>query len=301
MRRRRSKKSGTHDSFDLFLDTITNTFGGVLLIALLLVLLIRETSEVATESVQTESRTSIQQKIDLLQAEKLNLEQAEQIRRDMAQNLDSGDTKELASLLAELSERNEQLKQQQNEEAENVETLQGQIRDTKTRAAQLEQELADQQEKLKSLSADLDEAVKLKTRTMPTPKEKLTLKFPSFVMLKNNRLYILDKTRGYGAGEVDSNFFTPTSTKPDLIASDNKSYKLRKDDGIPLGHPKLAEQFRRFDPGCYIAFAVYPDSFDEFANVRAACVEADREMRIVPWENGKPVTIVKGNSRGKAQ
>ena len=71
MARRRKNELG--DSFDLFLDTITNTFGGVLLIALLIVLMIQETKQ---ESPETKNATTtddiqlVESEISALEAKK---------------------------------------------------------------------------------------------------------------------------------------------------------------------------------------------------------------------------------------
>ena len=67
------RKRVLDDSFDLFLDTITNTFGGVLLIALLIVLMIRETKDSAPEdshSGPTEEIQVVESQIAALEAEK---------------------------------------------------------------------------------------------------------------------------------------------------------------------------------------------------------------------------------------
>eukprot|EP01047_Picozoa_sp_COSAG01_P068150 COSAG01_NODE_9782_length_2344_cov_424.909537_4_plen_98_part_01 len=71
--KRRIRKQGLNDSFELFLDTITNTFGGVLLIALLIVLMIRESKDSAPNQKQsgaTEDRSVVQSQISSLEAEK---------------------------------------------------------------------------------------------------------------------------------------------------------------------------------------------------------------------------------------
>ena len=297
MSRRRGKSSSPNDSFDLFLDTITNTFGGILLIALLLVLLIKETPENPTETTQTETRSSLEQKIERLQAEKLNLEQAEQIRRDIAENLKSGDTEEIASLMAEL-ERQNQESQQQTDESKNIAALNDKIRDTRTRAAKLEQEITEQQEKLKKLSAKLAEAAKRQTRSMPTPKEQPTNKNPTTVLVKNGRLYIVDKNRGHGTLTVDPYFFTPTSSNPDMILDVDTKYKIIQSNGIRMSDPNLLAHIKKFSQRCYIQFAVYPDSYDEFSKVRSACVEAGFKINIAPWKG--PVTFG-GSGRSTAQ
>ena len=68
------RKRASEGSFDLLLDTITNTFGGVLFLAILVSLMLRHVGKASNQEAVTDPMTAVEQfdaeaKIELLQAE----------------------------------------------------------------------------------------------------------------------------------------------------------------------------------------------------------------------------------------
>jgi hypothetical protein len=103
----RRRTSLENDSLDLLLDTITNTFGGILLVALLLVLLVRNTSEQQADSadeagVTLGERERLTSEVDQLRERRETLRESAQMQQQLEADFSDPQKQQLAKELGEL-------------------------------------------------------------------------------------------------------------------------------------------------------------------------------------------------------
>ncbi len=302
-RRRKRTTTAANDSFDLFLDTITNTFGGILLIAILVVLLVRQVDQNDHERTPDQTATAgrLEEQLNLRRAELKTIEQAltlqSHITGSTAQQPDAQTLSKLLELEQQQSELEKELIDRQNE----LKDIQRERSASKSTLNQVDAKISAMKKMIEQQTTLLDEEKKLRTRTMTLPKEKSTFKRLTVVVIKNDHGYILDKTRGGLSFELNKEHFEKcTEAEADVVLMSGVAVKAKPNAGLAISTTDWNSVLRSFDPNCYITFVVNPDSFDTFRVVREACVRANREYQILPNEQG-PVYETRSTGPAKAQ
>ncbi len=293
-----------NDSMDLLLDTITNTFGGILLLALLLVLLIRQTSDPKI-SPQATSPARIQQieaRLQELSAVRESLQQsiaAQQITTQLTAD------KVSEELIAQLSTTAKELGRAKAVEAEQAAQANQMQRELDEHAAQMSQMQAELSKLLSELS-HAEDVVKqeqaARTRTMDLPREEETYKPTFVVVVKNNQLHLLRDESGPAAFNVNAAHFEKCSpSEADVVLSSGDGFRVRSNSGVTMETAELIAALSKIDASDYfLTIVIAPDSFEKFTNLRAACVQLGLEHRILPVDDF-PVYETRGAARQSAQ
>lgn len=289
-------------SLDLLLDTITNTFGGVLFVTMLVVLQVRTSSVIdaslaASKSVVSASdalKEELSQKRDQVRV----LKQAAAAQRRSLGHLSQGDAQEsyrevvaararlqelaierartLAAIERETSEE-ERLKSGLDEQAAKVEL-------ERQRQHELERQMAK------------EKALRTRTAELPTLRATEKREFP--VIVRYGRLYTpyrldpisLQRSRQLGD-------FLPLAAEDEVIRLTPNPLR-----GIPLDASQLSENMlgRVWDQfpkdSFYVCGAVWDDSFSEFPALKDALVARGIEYRLIPSAAGD--IIQEGSSSG---
>ena len=302
-RRRRRHASG--DSLELLLDTICNTFGGIVFIALLIVLLLRETaarpSPEPAESVSPDEIERLAGRLEAVTAELTSLRTA---KSDLDRRAEAFAPTEVRDLL-----------ERRNSAAERVAALRAE-RDRKIAAnASTAASLRRQEEVLNEQMARLPEARsevnrletvlatvrKAKIREIRNPVLRDARAFRNVpLMVRYGRMYLWHR---YGAdGErlgLNTEDFVIVEVRGDTLVTHPDPTK-----GIPLAPGKatvsaIRDRLRPFRPSvCYVEVVVRPDSFEQFATLRDALIAAGYEYRLMPTDG--PV-LDRGGSGGRVQ
>ena len=298
MKGKRRCHHGANDSFDLFLDTITNTFGGVLLLALLLVLMIRETAEVETELDSGLSRSELEQQIEQLASERQNLEVTAKIQENLFSDLESVEAGKTADEISEMTTQSNQLETKKIDLERKLKALQQQSKTIQTEMAQLESSVPKKRSEVEIKLKQIGEIEKKQTRTISAPRERLSKSKRTFVLIKQNRLFFLD----------NESHFRKIATKDgaDLILDEgisgtNQYMKSIVSQGLTTDSTMLKKEFQKLGSDFFIWFFVAPDSFDEFSKVRATCVNAGLSYKVDAVEKGEAVVLVVGSGPIKIQ
>lgn len=294
MKSRRRRQAS--DSLDLLLDTICNTFGGILFIALLVVILLQlqgEQSE-ATPAQQVTSadladlRNQLNGRID-------GLERLRALLDGQRRTLATLAPAELATLVAQHAAANEihDLQQRQREEllqrtAELAESIERTDEELRTTAADLETAEA----AVASLEGQLSEHRESRRQELRTPVQRtLYGKREVGCVLQYGRFYVWHRYDRSGErmglntaefivleDEAEGLFSTPRPTKGTPV-EDTASCRA-----------KLAARLAAFPPGdCYIAVVTRPDSFAEWAILRNLLAAEGFEYRLLPLNDGEPI------------
>jgi len=299
MRKRRRTQQG--DSFDLFLDTITNTFGGVLLIALLIVLMIRENTDGAPKDHQPGPSVDlqvVQSAIKALEAERDSLAASLRDQKVLSDDLIDGELKELSKdLSAKISERGK-LSAQTAELSRLVK--QASVNNTGL-AAKGEQEkidLVQRTAEFKKLSELLNAEQTARTHTMALPKEKRTSKSEVPVFLEGDQLFVVKRDRNGISKQINTQHFQKTTAGLAGLRIDSENYRVRPGAGLNLESKALRAELKRYSASRdYFAIVVRSDSFDVFSKLRSLFVESGFEYRIIATDG----MISEGGSDGRTQ
>ena len=322
-----ARKSDLNDSsLELLLDTICNTFGGVLFLAMLVSLLLTQTrkrSELEAEATDPVPAVSA---ADLVRLDA----RADEAERELAQ-LEAvvADVRKMGGQMADPGYREKLDAMQEAVRAENalasrrVRVLReiadaqaataraaGKTAATERERAEAESQLEVARERLEAATREREQLVQSAIRlrddsaraaTMSTtgraPRERDTDKSEFGVMLKYGRMYLMHNY-GTGAREVNTKDFVLT---PGLL---NNTAEPKPNAGLDLKDRSLsAAGLRRYlapHPArdWYPCLVVHPDSFQEFLTLKAALVSLGYEYRLMPTNKG---VLDGGGEGGKVQ
>jgi hypothetical protein len=328
MRRRSSPSS----SFELFLDTICNTFGGILFIAILIAIQIRQTEgriETPLESASPEKIAELQQKLENIVSEIESAKDLREIvRKTMPEpaNEDAGNqlnrynelteikTKKLAEkteLTEEyftLNRQNVELEQKikenesrlQNYETEK-ETLETAIKEIKIDSARLEHTITT----LKNNIDDLTQKISQKESDKNT-EDNLNTKIRR-EKVSVTTLYDTEDYKMQAGFMLRYNRLYCVSNRSDFnFSTDEFIGKPKPDHGIPLNDSaecrrQIINLLKHYTPASfYIAAITYRDSFDYFYIFRDIISEKGFEIQILPSSDNN-IWLRSGGKRGQVQ
>lgn len=299
----RRRKRGLEDSFDLFLDTITNTFGGVLLIALLIVLMLRTPKESApneNRSGSTEDLELIQSEITALESEKSAIETALTTQQQFETEFQSDEIRILASQLSKMMSQKIDLDLQESTMVREARQARTEIKNLKTEEGNLKQTLSSNQNEIKNLTDKVNHEKSLRTRTMRLPKEQATFKLEVPIVIEGNEIFIVNADLPGGGFSVNSEHIEVCSPSNADLNLDSKYLRVKNGHGIQVTDDrKVGQRFQKFDSSKhYFVFVVRTDSFMRFSRLREICVKMGFEYRLIPTDD---LISEGGGTRAKAQ
>ncbi len=290
-----NKHRANDGSLELLLDTICNTFGGVLFISLLVVVLLNMTSRkvAVTPPPSEDARAKLARaKSELaetqyqLNAWRTRVEQQEKTEQTV-------DNPELEKMLEELDARRAKRTHLDTDSTSRLAQVGTVQTDINTIAAQLAQQ-TEAMAQAKNAVAAADELLKRevarRTRELRTPVEIETKKQEVPFLLRKGRLGAVLKTDHGGN-------LAPNDTEC-VVQQDagGKSYiEPKPGTGLavdPTGDADggIAKRLTQFDSTKhYLAIFVWPDSFDHFATVRDVAMTHGFQYRLVPFPEGERI------------
>ena len=300
MRRRRSAAVGT-GSLDLFLDTICNTFGGIMFMAILLSVLVQlrgETnakSPIAKKQFTKAEAAQYSAQLERLESDRLQLEIAVQL---LEQKIPTNEQSETQSLQRKLHEARRRL----TEAIEQQKSISERLSDTRADNQQLTLEAHELSERLENARA----ALEVKTRALEDeldgrkqkvqlPRVRDTFKRNLLMLMRYGKLYSVyaaDGSAFNNAHVVESN--QGTKVNPRKSAGWNIQSKSDRSevDQLLQAHHSASE---------FISIAVWPDSFEVFAEVKKLFIEQGYEYQLIPVDFSDGVTIGRSSSAPQVQ
>ncbi len=285
------------DSLEMLLDTMCNLFGGIILIALLISLIARdsETAKTVTEA-DIKAKEMLEKKLqqakeELNQAQIFNQKLAAQLgdpgrseqikllerREDVADAFDDL-KKELQTAQEELvqtAESVEQMEQMKKErEAEN-QLMAKQEEEEQKRNAELAAELDDLQ---KRLTQEMNQRV----RKLRLPREHETSKEPVEILVRYGRIYPVQLyARGASSG------FNSGMIQLQTAGQDLRELSPVPGKGVdPSNNLRgLLNYYKQLPRNAYLVFRVYGDSFGQFNIAKEAASRLGVELSWAPLED----------------
>ena len=265
MRRRRFDATS---GLDLFLDAICNTFGGIVFISMLVVVMINSTS-ISSDEDPTDAPPVDAARIEELQREKTAL--TDEIRRQ----------KEAAEILQGSPDLGDLVEQLKNAQAANRQ-LQGEIDDIEQRIDQTKDK-TDKQKKLAALIDRLNKEIADRTERLSLPVEKSTTLEEKPFFLKGGKL-----------GEL----------RPDTVDTQPDGLLPKPTAGTPILKSTPPDAVEKVFSNCnptahYIAVVVWEDSCDRWPVIQKALRRKGFSYRLLLLP--KDELVETGGSGGKVQ
>ncbi len=293
------------DSLDLLLDTICNTFGGVLFISLLVVILLNMTSKTAsvTPPPQASHETLVEQE-EQLQESRQRLETMtkalEQQQRSIDKFVEPG-TEELVREQRRQQAAHTALSEEQIERTQQIGQAQIEINETAQRMQTLSQSIAAARQQLNSVEEELGQEVAVRSRAAKLPKQRRTTKIPVPFLMKQGHLCAY-------ASMDQSGQLVPNTNEAEVHTDAEGEYVVpRVSNGLKIASDGSNAQAIRNKLSAFnkekhfITIAVWADSFSEFAAVKDVIVANGFEYRLAPFSDDDKVRIGTSADPGMVQ
>lgn len=271
MKKRRSRGPG--DSLDLLLDTICNSFGGIIFIACLVAILARDTPPAPASAMAAADASMLERRIsvaedDLGQLEALASEQAE--RADRVGSLEQKRRELKAAIAALRSEaKSATAAQPDRTSPDALRSLRTANREQSAQLESLLNEIASAEQETSRLAGRASQlrertaaAASARREMLRFPKERRSEKSPFWVILKHGRVY----TVRTGSGDLNRADLVWTERGAEAIEltpipNAGKQLPDRKDE--------LTAILRSVSAGRqYVTVCLYPDSYDTWRELR---------------------------------
>lgn len=288
MPRRRREQS---DSLDLLLDTICNTFGGILFIAILVALLIQLKGDEETPPEEPPPRpeeiVAAQSTLEQLRNE---LQSVARARASQNRLIEQFAPDELQTLLKERNDRNDELLDLQDAQLSLLEAnaeISAQNERDRQELSEIAAQLSDLRERVEDLESELDEDRQRRQQTVGVPVVRTNLgRREVAVILRYGRLYFWHRydSRGYQLGLNTDDFVVLADEDGKLLtrALPTGGLRIANDDAT---RQLIRQRFRDYDPRqCVIAVITRSDSFAQFRIVRDVLKSMGLDYRLMPTD-----------------
>jgi len=287
----RRRRTETNSSLELLLDTMTNAFGGVLFLAILISIQLKDRAEVSAE------QPDLQSEITRLESEKAVLEmqiESQVSKKELADKFleHYGDASDLLAL-EHLQTLKESLRELMLEDAGAAKEI-AKIQEAEDKSAREIEALAKKSDAMRDellrMRAELETEKDRRTISGKLPRRKRSSKSEVALAMKFGRLYQVVQNGKYNTTDFVVNeslagaSLLPKQDRGDAIA-DAKSVRRLVLDNVnanPSTH--------------YVAIAVWQDSFEHFQKIKKHVVAAGFEYRLIMMKANEPLGTGSGAS-----
>ncbi|MCC9602651.1 hypothetical protein LOC67_19040 [Stieleria sp. JC731] len=296
------------DSFDLFLDTICNTFGGIVFLAILVALLVKIRHDPSGNEHANQPITPL-----VMRNLELQLARQQARLRDLQKIYETVPTPKTDATMTNLVEYSEEIKKlsvaesqlvsQRKHLAENLINIASKAAEIPDRIKQAEEELSETSIALAIAKAEWQVVRAKKAKTMQVPLERVGAGARGIILLSHNELFLVASP-----DDAEGDFFEKHVTSKPIPDTDSYSYEIkpRIGKGITLGSEKsivaIRETARRLAlKDSTLIIAVYPDSYHQFGPVRDAFKSYGMNYELWIQSAGEPLQVSYGVGRNRVQ
>lgn len=293
-----SKNEQASASFELFLDTICNTFGGIVFLAILLAIMIQTRSIVNTEQPDERKATPDQIRAALAELESISREQ-----QDLKQAIATLPEREVSMEDAEFAELSETARAL---EAILSETQQRQLAKTRDLGSLLAENKALEEKneivplmvqaaetKVREQEAGLQRLIASKEQAVQVARVRESGAASFLLLVRDREVYLARKPSLFGRG----------------FNEDQVSTSVQLDSGIQIRPKKgmgwsrqSAEGKRKFreiiqdarQAGMTLTIAIWPDSYQDFDELRQEMMDANMFFQLWPQAESEILTVYIG-------
>lgn len=289
---RRARRNQTDESLDMLLDTITNMFGGIIFIAILVALMTGRQTVQKTDQVEAAADRVVTVRTDIEEGRSRSAR-----KTDLATFLQGLVRKPDMSWDVTLT----QLAADMKVAVQRVDRAERQLEQLQDKRVPIDQKLrlaSEQAGRQRMAVAQLKIAIQrekeLRSVEARLPVTRITHKRPAHIVLTRGRMFIVDGCDGGLFAVVDETardiVLTPLSenrTKIDL----RPNAGLRIDDDLAM-NSRWRELLATAPPGQYFLYlTVRPDAYNEFLVLRQLAVSAGYDYNVVPLSADDPLIL----------
>ena len=274
------RREATGDSLELMLDTICNTFGGIVLITILLAVLTRDSATSREKELQSalESLT-VNMEYERLVAKVQRLEESVQAFRRAEGNLPQ-QMAELAREKRELEEREREIRERITDLAERERRFTSQQEELRRNVDEMQKEVERKRRDLKAKTEDLASAQARATFSIVLPQERQRTEGGPALILRYDKVYVWHEydSRGSRLGLNVSEFLVNREDATGIYVTP------RPEKGIPIvpeNAAAIVDRLRKCRAGNELDIGLWPDTFDTWPVFREAVVKGGFRYRLL--------------------
>lgn len=292
---RRRAKSEENGSLDLLLDTLCNTFGGILLISLLVIILLNVTTEETAATLPSEvSKVELLEKAIKQQDLKIEIERlktAVDSAKVNSEGLLSKDIAKLANAVKLLRRNKDRLTEQKTGGVAALAETQKQINDTAQKNKDLATALETAEKKLASIRKEIESEVEKRSRTAQIPKVERSAKTGEIFFLAGGKLYgPAISTSEIVVQDIDSigYRFTPNTSMGTRLT------------GAKSDQDRIERKLRSINASTSdIRLFIWDDSFEHYETVRNAMEKLSLKCTLGPETGPHELFFGQGGGGGR--
>jgi len=304
MMMRRSEPDAT--SFDLFLDTICNTFGGVVFLAILLALMIQTRAVIKSDDTTAdqrptpdEIRDSIHQ-LDLLASQHATLAAALENTPLQSRSVDDSRLIELALKASQSEAELSQLTQANVASSKALGEMTASNADLDAENKQLPVAVAAAEEQVKEGQNRYVSAVQAKQESLRLPKTRESNAASYLVLFKSDRIYLA--RRPSFVGESFNVDHVRTNKLPgggiEVIAVASAGWDVGSSGGNSQIMSLISDAARGRN---IVTIAIWPDCFDKFDSIREAMINQNVPYQLWLQQDGENLVVFLGSGSSRIQ
>ena len=302
MSRRQNHAGG--DSFDLFLDTICNTFGGIVFLAILVALLAKvrhdPSAKDAVAQVDAAAMRNLQSE---LEEQTARLRELELVRDSLPPPSFDPQLVEMVVLSDELNsvrDRNRKYARDRDQLGESLGTIAAESLELEAAAVDAAGLVEAARQRLEESRTAWKSSVVSAGQTLKVPVQQRSSGTRAMVALSGGELFLI-ASPDYLPGQ-----FFDRHVIASKVGTNSYRIELRVGNGLTMGGPKsmsaLEGTARRLSSsGSSLVVIAYPDSYHHFATVRDAFKRNGMNYELWVWAEHDPIQFSYGKGDGRVQ
>ncbi|TWU26774.1 hypothetical protein Pla52o_06290 [Novipirellula galeiformis] len=295
----------TTASFDLFLDTICNTFGGIVFLAILLAIMIQNQSIVKSENNEGEHASPEQVRIAMAELEDASA-QYKQLQMSLAafpQSTSIVDDSELQTLTYIQSQLKEQLDTSINAETNASRMLAQTLEknaEQRTENERIPQQLDEATKQLNKAQADYASLAEAKQQTLRLPRVRSSNMTSVLLLVRDGSLYLAKMPALFDQG------FNSTQVSTKTNADKGIQVHPIPGAGWDLASGVAEQEFRNLiqdakSQAYSMTIAIWPESYDEFEKLREQMIQQGVPYQLWPQSDGETLIVFLGGGASSVQ
>jgi hypothetical protein len=300
------RKAAESSSFDLFLDTVCNAFGGIVFLAILLALLIQTRQIVKSDDPPAQQPTSADEMRKLVsQLDELTAKHAtlavtlDGIPEPVSQVLGG----EFEAFTAQMDEIEEQLKDLNRKNTTAVVNLSEQLKANETLKSDSissSESLAQAKQKLNDLQTEYRQTVESARQTLTLPRTRVSSSASVLMLFDGGEVYL-----AYQPKLFSSDFNTDHVTTRESIDGrievrpvPGAGWKIDQTDGMSKVRSLIAETAQA---GNIITLAIWPSAYGSFTEIREEMIRSGVPYRLWVRDENEVLSVSLGAGAATTQ
>lgn len=295
---RRVRRVESDSSLELLLDTICNTFGGILFIALLVsILMSQRSAEVLTKPVDQSAQAAMNRftaELETVQQELDEARKSSELLEQLSTRISDPEIKRLLSRKEDLEKSLERIERMVSEELVDVSQEQKKVNETTNEIAAAQNMLEGAKRELDELKKRLGKAIEDNSRVAGFPIAQSTSKSQVTVCIGRGKICFLEQNMNGTLVDDPSQIVDMTDKK--ILPNFDNGVIVNKKDGLGSLHSKINEYKAQ---NHFFRIFIWKDSFETYQTFSDIIAKKRFSYEVNPMIEGD--YLVKGPSNARVQ